>query len=217
MRRQWLGRQVRANASTAARISFRAASAVVALTAPDTLVWSTTGADGCMAPVHGVAPAGFGKFLNRTGDQANLLHADLQWYRRYGLELVTIAISSTLPPAGPIAMLSPSVLNFTGSTVFGQSRVGDNHPIRRSLQVRYSYWAASPTKSLVMTHERRSRLVSAGFHPGNGGGGVYRCAGPGRDLRSGRHLRDVHAGCEPDGRSVIAVGAALLKWGEAGR
>ena len=103
-------------------ISFSAASAVVALTAPDTLLWSTTGADNCIASGgwSGTQPNS-GRFS--TGPVTKQTSYTLTCHGLGGTasSSVTIAISSTLPPAGPIAILSPSVRNFTGSTVFQQS------------------------------------------------------------------------------------------------
>jgi hypothetical protein len=102
-------------------ISLSAASAVVALTAPDTLMWSTTGAINCIASGgwSGTQPLS-GRFS--TGPVTKQTTYTLTCYGLGGTasSSVTIGISSTLPPAGPIAMLLPSVLNLTGSTVFVQ-------------------------------------------------------------------------------------------------
>ena len=92
------------------------------MAAPDTLVWSTTGADNCIASGgwSGTQPNS-GRFS--TGPVTKQTSYTLTCYGIGGTasSSVTIAISSTLPPAGPIAILSPSVRNFTGGTVFQQS------------------------------------------------------------------------------------------------
>jgi hypothetical protein len=119
-------------------ISLSAASAVVALAAPDTLVWSTTGAENCIASGgwSGTQPNS-GRFS--TGPVTKQTSYTLTCHGIGGTasSSVTIAISSTLPPAGPIAILSPSV-RIWGGTVFQQSPglvVIDPNPSIRAGQI----------------------------------------------------------------------------------
>jgi Bacterial Ig-like domain (group 2) len=103
-------------------VSLSATSAVVALAGPDTLVWSTTGADSCTASGGwSGAQAVSGRFT--TGPLTTQTSYTLTCSGAGGTALssVTVSISSTLPPAGPVAVLSPSVRSSAVASVFQQS------------------------------------------------------------------------------------------------
>ena len=96
-------------------VSINAASAIVAEAGTDTLTWTTTGAIGCVAtdgwtgtqPTSGssqVGPITKQTLYTLTCDGAGGVVSSS----------VTVGVSSTLPPAGPIATLAPGVLVFTG-------------------------------------------------------------------------------------------------------
>jgi hypothetical protein len=98
------------------KISLTATSAVVALAGTDTLQWTTTGAASCVATggwtgtqsVSGSSPIGpittqtiYTLTCSGAGGAAS--------------SSVTVGVSSTLPPAGPIAKLAAGVMVFNGT------------------------------------------------------------------------------------------------------
>jgi Bacterial Ig-like domain (group 3)/Bacterial Ig-like domain (group 2) len=105
-------------------LSFNASSAIVAKAGADTLAWSSTNATSCTAsggwtgaqPTSGSSQVGpittqtvYTLFCEGLGGTVS--------------DSVTVGVSSTLPPAGPIATLAAGVIFLGGSTPAGESNV----------------------------------------------------------------------------------------------
>lgn len=97
-------------------VSLTATSAIVALAGMDTLRWTTTGATSCVATdgwtgtqsVSGTSP--IGPITTQT-----LYTLTCSGAGGAASSSVTVGISSTLPPAGPIAKLAAGVMVFKGT------------------------------------------------------------------------------------------------------